>query len=70
MTSENKMKWNIADSKEIEIPINVDLLITDGFEVYVGFLDSYLEWRMKDQELCESLDFYVSHWVEFPDPPE
>jgi hypothetical protein len=64
-----KIEWNNIKDKDIEIPINTDVLITDSHEVFVGFYDSMLEWRMADQELCDDLSFNVTHWMEFPNPP-
>lgn len=63
------MNWNSLENEEIHIPINIDLLITDGNEVFVGFLDSMHDWRMSNQDSCEEIDFHVSHWMEFPAPP-
>lgn len=61
------MKWYSVNCEDI--PINTDMLITDGVDVFVGFYDSMFEWHMHDQELCESVQFDVTHWMEFPDPP-
>jgi len=64
------MIWNKVKS-ETTIPINTDLLITDGFEVFAGFFDSHHEWRMinRDLDVCDCIDFYVTHWMEYPFPP-
>lgn len=60
------MKWLKVS---IDAPTNTDLLITDGYEVYVGFLDSMHEWRMNNQDLCDDIDFHISHYMEFPSLP-
>lgn len=51
------------------IPINTDHLITDGIDVLVGFFDSYHVWRFSNQDICEDQDFFVTHYMEFPRPP-
>ena len=63
------MKWNAVKDEEIDIPINTNVLISDGDEVFVGFYDSYHEWHLGDQTLCDSVDFNVTHWIGFPLPP-
>lgn len=63
------LSWISVEDEEMDIPINTNLLITDGYEVFIGFYDSMLDWRMADQELCDCLQFHVSHWMEFPNPP-
>ncbi len=69
LLAEVKMSWNKLTKDTLQIPTNTDVLITDGEEVFVGFLDSMLDWRMTDQELCESVCFNITHWMEFPRPP-
>jgi hypothetical protein len=64
------LEWNDINDGLITIPINTNLLITDGDEVFVGFYDSMHDWHMIDQEYCEDLQFDVTHWMEFPDPPK
>lgn len=62
------MKWiSIKDQKSI---INETVLITDGYDVFPGFLDSMLEWRLLNQDLCEEIDFHVTHFMYLPDPPK
>jgi len=64
------MKWIGTGDEGERIPVNVNLLIYDGVDVFVGFYDSMHEWRLSDQTSCESICFCVFYWMEFPDPPE
>lgn len=63
------MDWHPVKDKSQDIPINTNVLITDGYEVYVGFYDSYHEWLLQDQTVCSDIGFHISHWQEFPEPP-
>ncbi len=64
------MEWKNTKNTLQDIPVNTNILITDGYEVFVGFYDSMHEWRMIDQELCIDIDFDVIYWMEFPLPPK
>lgn len=50
--------------------VNETILISDGVDVYSGFFDSMHEWRMGLSELCEDLEFNVTHWMPLPDAPK
>ena len=51
------------------IPINTNHIITDGLDVSVGFFDSYHVWRFANQDVCDEQEFIVTHYMEFPGPP-
>lgn len=59
-------------SVEDKLPdaINVTLIITDGFQVFTGFLSSMHEWCFNSQDTCEECDFWVTHYMPLPNPPE
>ena len=61
------MKWQKCHK---QAPINTNVLVTDGEYVFPAFLDSMLEWRFLNQDICEENGLEVSHWMEFPEPPE
>lgn len=49
--------------------INETILISDGYDVYPGFLDSMHNWRMLNQDLCTDIGFDVLFWQPLPDAP-
>lgn len=63
-------EWINIKDKENEPVVNETILLTDGREVYSGFLDSELEYRLSSQDSCEDIDFFVTHWMQFPEPPK
>lgn len=63
------MKWHKIKDDTCIIPINTTVLVTDGYEVFPAFIDSMLEWRFTNQDVCSDHDFDVFYWMLFPNPP-
>lgn len=67
---QTKDGWiEIKEVDLVDIRINENVLITDGYEVFSGFLDSHHTWCMHDQTPCDECDFDITHFMYYPNPP-
>lgn len=65
----SKIKWNRYHEENMP-EVNEIVLMSDGYDVFSGFLDSNLDWRMQNGDSVDENNFDALFWINFPEPPK